>query len=460
MTKRKKKNNRRRLIFILLGVLAVLVVVASLSRKGDDLKTKVVTEKVQKRTITETVSAAGRIFPEIEVKIASDVSGEVVALFVEEGDSVTKGQLLCRVKPDVYQSALERAIAAQNSSKAQLANAKSQIKQVEASLLQMQAQYDNAKIAHNRNVQLLKDGAVAQIDVDNSLAALKSANANLKSAEANIEAVKQSAEAARFTVKSAEATVKEAKTNLNQTSIYAPTSGIISKLNIEAGERVVGTLQMSGTEILRIANMKFMEVQVDVSENDVLRVGKGDEAEIEVDAYIGRKFKGTVMEIANTAQESVTGGFSADQVTNFTVKVRLNRDSYKDLISKTRKYPFRPGMSASVDIKTKTRADVLTLPVPAVTQREDEDDKKKDKKAKNEDDVQTVVFMFGADTVSLRTVEVGIQDDEYIEITDGLKDGEEVVVGPYQAVARDLKAGEKVEKVKEDELYGKKKKDK
>jgi len=455
MTKRKKKNNRRRLIFILLGVLVLIVIAASFGRKGDDVKTKVITEKVTKRTITETVSAAGRIFPEIEVKIASDVSGEVVALFVEEGDSVTKGQLLCRVKPDVYQSALERAIAAQNSSKAQLANAKSQIKQVEASLLQMQAQYDNAKLAHNRNVQLLKDGAIAQVDVDNSLAALKSANANYKAAEANIEAVKQSAEAARFTVKSAEATVKEATTNLNQTSIYAPTSGIITKLNIEAGERVVGTLQMSGTEILRIANMKFMEVQVDVSENDVLRVSKGDDVDIEVDAYIGRKFKGTVMEIANTAQESAAGGFSSDQVTNFTVKVRLNRDSYKDLISKSRKYPFRPGMSASVDIQTKTKTDILTLPVPAVTQREDTDDEKK-KSSKN-DDLKTIVFMYSADTVARREVSVGIQDDDYIEITKGLKVGEEVIVGPYQAIARDLESGEEVEKVKEDELYSKKK---
>ncbi len=456
MTKR-KKNRRRNLILLLVGVILVMAVVASLSRKGDDIKTKVITEKVQKRTLTESVSAAGRIFPEIEVKIASDVSGEVVALFVEEGDSVTKGQLLCRIKPDVYQSALERAVAAQNSSQAQLANAKSQIKQVEANLLQMEAQYDNAKLAHERNVQLLKEGAIAQIDVDNSLAAMKTASANYKAAEANIEAVKQSAEAARFTVKSAEATVKEAKTNLNQTSIYAPTSGIISKLNIEAGERVVGTLQMSGTEILRIANMKFMEVQVDVSENDVLRVTKGDEAEIEVDAYIGRKFKGTVMEIANTAQEGATGGFSSDQVTNFTVKVRLNRDSYMDLVSKRRKYPFRPGMSASVDIKTKTKTDILTLPVPAVTQREEEK-KGEAKKVSNDDDVKTVVFMFSADTVSMRVVTVGIQDDEFIEIISGLKAGEEVITGPYQAVARDLKSGMEVQKVKESELYDIKKK--
>ncbi|MGB0863083.1 MAG: efflux RND transporter periplasmic adaptor subunit [Saprospiraceae bacterium] len=450
-----KKKKSRRLIFILLAVVVVLVVVASMSKKGKEVGTKVTVEEVKERVITETVSAAGRIFPEIEVRISSDVSGEIVALYVEEGDSVTQGQLLCKIKPDVYQSALERAVASQNSSKAQLANSLSQVKQVEAQLLQMQAQYDNAKTVHDRNTQLLKDGAIAQVEFDNSLASMKTANANIKSAEANIEAVKQSAEAARFGVKSAQATVKEATTNLSQTAIYAPTSGSISKLNVEKGERVVGTLQMSGTEILRIANMKFMEVQVDVSENDVLRVNVGDEADIEVDAYLGKKFTGTVMEIANTAQENAAGGFSSDQVTNFTVKVRVNRNSYKNLIQKNRKFPFRPGMSATVDIKTNTIEKALSLPVPAVTSREEKDDKKK-KKDTNNDEVRTVVFIQLADSVSVREVSVGIQDDEYIQITKGLKKGETVVVGPYQEVARNLKTGDKVRVVEEKDLYGKK----
>ena len=454
---RKNKRNRN-IMLILLGVIVILVVVASMNKKGRDTSKKVVVEKVEKRTITETVSAAGRIFPEIEVRISSDVSGEIVELYVEEGDSVTQGQLLCKVKPDVYQSALERAEAAKNSSKAQLANSKSNIKQMEAQLLQVQAQYDNAKTTHERNEKLLKDGAIAQVDFDNSLATLKTSNANVKSAEANIEAVTQSAEAARFSVKSAEASVREARTNLNQTAIYAPTSGIISKLNVEKGERVVGTLQMSGTEILRIANMKYMEVQVDVSENDVLRVNIGDEADIEVDAYLGKNFTGTVMEIANTAQENAAGGFSADQVTNFTVKVRLNRNSYRSMITKVRKYPFRPGMSATVDIKTNTIKEALSLPVPAVTSREDDSDDKKDSDAK--DNVKTVVFVYSSDTVAMKEVEVGIQDDEFIQITDGLNGDEEVVVGPYQAVARELKAGDKVKKVKEEELYSTKKKKK
>jgi HlyD family secretion protein len=454
MTTKKKKS--RKLIFILLAVVVVLVVVASMmNKKGKEVGTKVIVEEVKERTITEMVSAAGRIFPEIEVRISSDVSGEIVQLYVEEGDSVTQGQLLCKIRPDVYQSALERAVASQNSSKAQLANSLSQVKQVEAQLLQMQAQYDNAKTIHNRNADLLKEGAIAQVEFDNSLASMKTANANIKAAEANIEAVKQSAEAARFGVKSAQATVKEATTNLNQTAIYAPTSGSISKLNVEQGERVVGTLQMSGTEILRIANMKFMEVQVDVSENDVLRVNVGDEANIEVDAYLGKKFTGTVMEIANTAQENAAGGFSSDQVTNFTVKVRVNRKSYQSLIKKNRKFPFRPGMSATVDIKTNTIDDALSLPVPAVTSREDKDDKKK-KKTENTDEVRTVVFIQTADSVSVREVEVGIQDDEFIQITEGLKKGEMVVVGPYQEVARNLKTGDKVRVVEEKDLYGKK----
>ena len=196
-------------------------------------------------------------------------------------------------------------------------------------------------------------------------------------------------------------------------------------MNVEKGERVVGTLQMAGTEILRIANMKYIEVQVDVSENEVLRVDIGDEADIEVDAYLDKKFTGTVMEIANTAQESVTGGFSSDQVTNFTVKVRIDRKSYQHLMRKGRKYPFRPGMSATVDIKTDTREGVLSLPVPAVTSREyDEDEEKK----KSNDDVRTVVFHYQADTVVMKEVTVGIQDDEFIEITEGLKENDEIVV--------------------------------
>lgn len=456
----RRKRNRRLWIFILLGVIALLATLAILKPKdGRDTSTKVVVEQAKKRTITEVVAAAGRIFPEVELNISSDVSGEIVELYVEEGDSVTQGQLLCKIQPDVYQSALERAIASQNSSKAQLANAKAQIKQVEAQILQLQATYDNAKIAHERNDQLLKDGAIAQTDFDNSLAALKTADANIKATEASLEAAKQTAEAARFTVKSAEASVKEARTNLNQTSIYAPSSGIISKLSVEKGERVVGTLQMAGTEIMRIANMKFLEVQVDVSENDVLRVKLGDEANIEVDAYPDRIFKGTVMEIASSAQESATGGFSSDQVTNFTVKVRIDRKSYSDLVNKKSRYPFRSGLSATVDIKTKTINDAISLPVPAVTSRELDDDD--NKKSNNTDDnVQTVVFLYAGDTVSMREVKVGIQDDEFIVISDGLKEDEYVVVAPYQAVARDLKSGNKVKVVAEDELYGRKKKKK
>lgn len=457
MTTKKKNNRRRNIIIGLLVVLAIIVLYAANKGDSKDKGTKVVTEKVTKRTITETVSAAGRIFPEIEVKIASDVSGEVVELYVEEGDSVTQGQLLCKIRPDIYQSALERSIATQNSANAQLANAKSAINQVQAQIAQMTAQVDNAEIIHNRNKQLLAEGAIAQSDVDNSLANLRTAKANLQSAEANLEGAKQSAEAAKFQLKSAEATVKEARTNLNQTSIYAPMSGIVSKLNIEKGERVVGTLQMAGTEILRIANMKYIEVQVDVSENEVLRVSVGDEVDIEVDAYLDRKFTGIVKEIANTAQESVTGGFSSDQVTNFTVKVRIDAKSYSSLISSRRKYPFRPGMSATVDIKTKTKEGVLTLPVPAVTSREYDEEEKE--KSSFDDDVRTVVFQYQGDSVVLKEVEIGIQDDEFIEITGGIKENDEIVIAPYKAVASELKQGDKVEKVTEDELYGKDKKE-
>jgi HlyD family secretion protein len=439
---------RNKLIWILLGVVAILVAAAAIFGGRKDSGTKVAVELVEKRTITEMVSASGKIYPEFEVKISSDVSGEIVELMVQEGDSVTKGQLLLRIDPETYQASLERLIANSSSSKAQIANSRSQVAQLVANLAQVKAQLENAQNAHKRNIQLQKDGIVSMADFETTEMQVRTADANVKSAEANIQAAKESVKAAEFNTASAQASVKEALENLARTSIYAPASGIISLLNVEKGERVVGTLQMTGTEILRIANMNTMEVQVDVSENDVLRVSIGDEVDIEVDAYLGKLFKGKVTEIANSSQ-SVMSATSTDQVTNFTVTVRIDPSSYRGIKNKVR-FPFRPGMSASVDIKTDTKKKILTLSIQAVTTRDDDTDKG------NDDKIEVVFVYCEGDTVNMIKVKTGIQDDKYIEILSGLKGDEEVVVEPYDAITRKLEQGEKVIKTDKDALFGRK----
>jgi len=438
-----KTMKKNKTIWILLAVVIIVIAAAAIFGGKKERGIKVATEKVEKRSITEIVSASGKIYPEFEVKISSDVSGEIVELLVEEGDSVTKGQLLLRINPETYQASFERLVANANSSKAQIANSRSQVAQLEANLVQVKAQLVNAQNAHNRNVQLKKEGIVSQADFEQTETQLLTAQANVKSAEANIKAAKESVKAAQFNAASAEASVKEAKENLARTSIYAPTSGIVSLLNVEKGERVVGTLQMTGTEILRIANMNTMEVQVDVSENDVNRVSIGDEVDIEVDAYLGETFTGKVTEIANSAQ-TVLSSTSTDQVTNFTVTVRIDPSSYRDIKNKVR-FPFRPGMSASVDIKTNTKSDILTLPIQAVTTRDSKED---------EDEKLEVIFRYSADTVGMIEIKTGIQDDKYIEVISGLNGKEEVVIEPYDAIMRKLESGKKVIKVDKDELFG------
>ncbi len=476
MAKRKKNT----LIFVLAGLTLLLLAYAVFQKRGQSDAEEVTVEEVEEREIMERVAASGKIYPETEVKISSDVSGEVVQLMIEEGDSVVSGQLLAKVDPDAFQSAVERSIASVNNAKAQAANAKAGIEQSKAQIAQataeverVQSQIVNAKAIHERNIPLIKDGVISQADFDQSLSSLQSLEGNLKSAKANLESAKasktsaiESANAAGFTVKSMEASLKEMKTNLSRTSIYAPHNGIVSQLNIELGERVVGTAQMAGTEIMRIANLNAMEVQVDVSENDVLRVSLNDEVEIEVDAYIGRKFIGKVTQIANSA--SSAGSLTTDQVTNFVVKISVDPASYQDLISKTKPYPFRPGMSASVEITTRVEAEALSVPIQAVTTREEKEKKKKGEKkkasnarkvnTKKEDLVKEVVFVIRADTVAMLEVKTGIQDDSYIQVLNGLEVGDQVITGPYSAVSKKLEEGDEVKVVDEEDLYKNKKK--
>ena len=452
MTKKKKKNNK--LIYGLIGALVILLALAIWKGRQKPKGETVTTEKVERRTIKETVAASGKVFPEVEVKISPDVSGEIVELYVEEGDSVQLNQLLAKIDPDAYQSQVERGAAAVNNSKAQLARSLADIERNKAQLTQAQAQKEateaqlsNAKSVHKRNIQLSKEGVISDADFENSLSNLqqleanvRSLNASLESAKANLKAADQSAKAADFTVKSSEASLKELKTNLKRTALYSPMTGIISMLSVEKGERVVGSNMMAGTEMMRVANMSAMEVQVDVSESDIPKVALGNDVEVEVDAYIDRKFKGKVTEMANSATSAGGNTLNSDQVTNFVVKIRLDPASYTDLISANNRYPFRPGMSASVEINTSTSVDVICVPIQSVTTRED---KKKGNKDNADEDIKEVVFatVAGADTVKIIEVKTGVQDDTYIEILSGLEGGEEIVVGPYSAISKKLKSG-------------------
>ena len=455
MTKPKKKSSKW-LILTLAGVLVLLLAIAAIKARQKPKGELVETEKVALRDIREIVSASGKIYPEREVKISSDVSGEIVDLYVHEGDSVKLGQVLVKINPEQYVSAVEQANASVNASKSEMARSKSAIETASAQIEQIKAQVENTRKIHERNKKLRADGVISAQDFENSESTLAQLEANLRSAEAGYRASQEAAKSAEFNVASAEANLKEIKTSLNRTTITSPTDGIVSKLNVEQGERVVGTIQMAGTEMMRIANFNTMEVRVEVSENDILRVSVGDTAEVEVDAYLDKKFKGVVTEMASSAANttSITGQevLTSDQVTNFVVKIRLLPASYVGLQDQA--MPFRPGMSATVDINTKTERDCISIPIQAVTTREKktvEDKTGKEVKTDklttpSEKDIEEVVFIMDADTAKKVNVVAGIQDNEYIQILDGLQVGQEVVTGPYSTVARKLKNGLKLER--------------
>ena len=450
----KKQKSRKWLVPVLIIGIGALIAAAYFKGQGKPRGIEVTVEEADNRTILEKVTASGKIFPETEVKISSDVSGEIVELYVQEGDSVYTGQVLAKIDPDTYESTVERGRASVNSSKANKAASATQIESSKAQIQQIQAQLTNAKTVHDRNVKLLSEGVISQVEFDQSLSALQGLVANMRASEATLESAKKNVEGASYSVQSAEATLREMRTSLSRTIIKSPTNGIVSSLSVEQGERVVGTIQMAGTEMMRIANLSAMEVQVDVSENDILRVSLNDKVDIEVDAYLDRKFSGHVTEIANSA--SNIGGaasLNTDQVTNFVVKVRVDSESYKDLLGPNKRYPFRPGMSASVDIKTETMDDVLAIPIQAVTVREKEDDKDNKKKKAANDELEEVVFVMEADTVRMVNVTTGIQDDEYILVTSGLEKGEVVVTGPYSAISKKLDQGDAVRVKEEKEKY-------
>ena len=448
----KKKSKNKKWFFIIGGLLIVVLIIVAVNKKKNSHYKKVSTELAEKRTIVESVSANGKIQPEVDVKISPYISGEVVELYVKEGEEVKKGKLLAKIDPEFYESNLEKTEAALNSQKANKANAK-------ARLAQVKAQFENARLSFDRNKKLWEQNVISAADFD-------AARAQFAVAEAEVEAAKESVKAANFLVSSSMASLKEARENLNRTSIYAPNDGTVSKLNIEVGERVTGASQFSsGTEIMRIADLRNMEVNVEVNENDIVRVNMNDTSIIEVDAYLNKKFKGIVTEIATSAN---TIGVSADQVTNFDVKILILRDSYFDLIpeDKPNQSPFRPGMSATVDIQTETAYQILTVPIQAVTTRADTSGKqksileereeervKKDEKIKKDKEVREYVFLYVDKKAVMQEVKTGIQNNMYIQITEGLTEGQEIIVAPYRAVSKGLKNNDDVEVVDKKKLF-------
>ena len=447
-------------IWILLVVAGFAALIGFIGKKmewfGQEDKIEVEITAVKKATIIEKVSASGKIQPEVEVKISADVSGEIIELSVKEGDSIRKGQLLFRIRPDNYQSFLDRARAGVNTSKANLAQAKS-------ALAQSQARYIRTKLDNDRNKKLLDQKVISEADWETS-------KANFEVSENELEAAKSNVESARYGIENSEANLKDAAENLRKTTVYAPMGGIISRLNVEQGERVVGTAQMTGTEVLRIANLRDMEVEVEVNENDIVRIQLGDSAEVDVDSYsyLKKKFKGVVTSIANSAVETA----SAETVTEFKVDVKLDPSSYQELLKKDPKnFPFRPGMTASLEVLTDSRSNILAVPLSAVVSRSLVSEKEKKgegtKKVKEEmteaekrrlestNQKVEVVFVYKAGKVEMKKVKTGIADFEQIEIISGLKIGEKIVTGPFIAITKNLENGDQV-KLRNKEKNGKK----
>lgn len=455
-------NKTLKWIMISLVVLITLLVVLKTTGViGKDEAVKVSTEKVTKRTIVETVNASGKVYPEVEVKLSPDISGEIVELNVAEGDSVKKGQVLARIYGDIYATQRDQASAVVNQQQAQVAN-------VSAAIEASKAQLEQAKKTYEMQKQLFDEKVISQNEFN-------SADASYKSAQANYNAAKQNIRGSQAGVQSARAALSKANKDISRATLVAPMAGVVSLLNVKKGERVVGSSMMAGTEMMRIADLRKIEVRVDVGENDIPKIHLGDSAIVEVDAYNNRKFKGIVTQIAssNNGAASLQTTAAATDVTNYKVYIRLLPGSYQDLMdpTKPKSFPFRPGMSASADIQTKTHQNRLAVPINAVTTRDKNDsasantssEKNKDETNTDRtiaelDELEEVVFVLQKDgTVKKVKVRTDIQDINYIEILGGLNEGDEVITGPYDVVSKTLKPGDKVKVVPKNELFEKKK---
>jgi HlyD family secretion protein len=432
-------------ILIGLGAIIVLYIIARVAGLvGKPPLTQVATEKADVREVNETVSASGKIKPHIEVKISPEVSGEVVELPIKEGDVVKKGQLLCKIRPDILKSGFDRAVASYSTQKASVGNSEQMLKQ-------SQATFNNQAAIYKRSKELYDNKVLTASEYDN-------AKASYEGAKAALEAAKQNVVGAQFGLAQSSASVKEAQDNLAKTTIYSPVDGVVSKLSIEKGERVLGTQQFAGTEIMTISDLSKMDVNVDVNENDINRISLGDPANIEIDAFLSKKFTGAVIEIGSSAN---VVGTTADQVTNFTVKVRIDANSYAGLLKKTvdNPSPFRPGLTATVDINTN-HVKGLSVPIQSVTTRDEKKDvasspAKDDSKNKPQISApaKEYVYVFTAGKLKQVQVTTGIQNDTYIQILSGLKGGEEVVSAPYAAISKTLADCMKVEKVDKSKLF-------
>jgi HlyD family secretion protein len=439
----------KHIIITVVAIVALLVVLKLTGVIGGNKTEKVTTEKASDKTVVETVTASGKIQPETEVKLSSEVSGEVVELKVKEGDIVKAGQLLCKVRPDVLQSGYERTVASFNAQKASVAAAQQQ-------LAQNQANFINAEATYKRNVELFNKKVISASEFDAAKAAFLTAKANLASAKENVTG-------AKFTLEQTGANVKEAGANLAKTTIYAPVDGVVSKLSIELGDRILGTSQMAGTEIMRISNLLSMEVNVDVNENDITRVKVGDKASIEVDAFSDKKFRGVVTEIASSSTAVGTAvSTSVDQVTNFSVKIRITEE-----MEGKQQSIFRPGMSATVDIEAESLTG-LAIPIQAVftdnvksgdnkNNQGNQEDTDKQKSKLTDKKVKQYIYTYDAKSKKVKKTEVttGIQNDQFIIVKSGVKAGDEVVTGPYSAIQNKLKDGMVVEKTAKDQLFNK-----
>lgn len=454
MAKQKQKSNK--LIYWLIGAVVVLLIFIMVGRSagwiGKPKELEVELTKAKKVTIVEKVSASGTVQPVTEVKIAPEVSGEIIELLIEEGDSVKGGQTLVKIRPDTWQSQLERAEAGLSQQRANLEQSKS-------NLLRMQATFTRAEAEYNRQEKLWKEKVISEAD-------WQLARQNYEIAKNDVESAEQAVEAARYVIRSTEASLREARENLRKTAVVAPMNGVISKLIVKMGERVVGTQTMTGTEMLRIADLNKMEVRVNVNENDIVRVHLGDTAIIDVDAYSSDKkeFKGVVTLIANTAKDKV----SADAITEFEVRILILASSYQDLIKAGNKFPFRPGMTASVDILTTTKQNALSVPLAAVTTRNPDAEKNEGEnkdgeqnsnarqtsdasKPQKKSEDKTVVFVNDKGVAKMVEVKTGISDYDNIEIVSGLADGAEIITGPFTAVSKRLKDGDKVRQMEKKE---------
>lgn len=448
----------KKLIWISVSVIALIVLLVGLKKSGvigKEEGTEVTTEKVQLRTITESVNASGKVYPEVEVKVSPDISGEIVNLFVEEGDSVSKGQVLAKIYADIYSSQRDQVTASVNQVKAQYEN-------VKANLSGLKTAYENAKTTNDRYKKLFADKIVSRSEYEQT-------EQSFRSAESSYNGAKESIKSGEAQIQGVKAQLARAEKDLARTTILAPMDGIVSSMSVKKGERVVGTAQMAGTEMMRVADMKSIEVRVDVGENDITKVKIGDTSLVEVDAYNNRKFKGIVYKIANPVSAAASALAASTEVANYKVHIRLLTSSYQDLIQENKKFPFRPGMTASADIQTKSKINVVSVPLNAVATRDKEgkgkdtkvsnkaDDKSNQETASTDEDLTEVVFVLQKDNkVKMVKVKTDIQDLNYIQV-DGLKVGDIVVTGPYSTVSKSLKDGDLVKPVTKEKLFEEKK---